>query len=144
MELDSLATTTVAQDNGASINPLRSMTPSQPSAASSNINYVINKKPPVPHRPFSDPNHLAPEDAFYAHSPPRRQRQIDDFLGLNGVAAAADSPSIRGNGSVRRRRGKDRGRSGSRRGKNVWKKLLWVKQENCPSCFETCYILGQF
>ncbi|KAK4693467.1 phosphatidylinositol N-acetylglucosaminyltransferase subunit C, partial [Lecanoromycetidae sp. Uapishka_2] len=109
------------------------MTPSQPSAPPPNINYDINKKPPVPHRPFSDPNHLAPEDAFYAHSPPRRQRQIDDFLSVNNRdVAATDSPSIRAGGSSRRRRGKDRGRSGSRRGKNVWKKLLWVKQKDYP------------
>jgi phosphatidylinositol glycan class C protein len=105
------------------------MTPPQSSVASPNI----NKKPPVPQRPFSDPNHLAPEDAFYAHSSPRRQRQIDDFLSLNDDTVTADSLGVKATRLARRRRGKDRGRSGSRRGKNVWKKLLWVKQKDCKS-----------
>lgn len=95
------------------------MTPTQPSTAS----YIVDKKPPIPHRPFSDPNHLAPEDAFYAHS-----RQYGT---LDGISSVTDGLSIRPAGSTRRRRGKDRGRSGSRRGKGVWKKLLWVKQKDC-------------
>jgi len=96
-----------------------------------NVNYGIAKKPPIPHRPFSDPNHLAPEDAFYTHSVHHRQRQADGFLGLDGELASADGRAPRTPGATRRRRGKDRGRSGSRRGRGVWKKLLWVKQKDC-------------
>ena len=117
-------------DNGASKNVLQSMTPAQPFPAAPNVNYSTNNKPPIPNRPFSDPNRLAPEDAFYAHSPPRRQRQTENYLALNGEVAT-DGSSVRNGGSARRRRGKDRGRSGSRRAKGVWKKLLWVKQKDC-------------
>lgn len=106
------------------------MTPTQPLPASSNINYGSLKKPPVPHRPFSDPNHLAPEDAFYAYSPPR-QRQGEQYLSLDAGSTSVDSTSTGIGASTRRRRGKDRGRSASRRGKGVWKKLLWVKQKDC-------------
>ncbi|KAL9071086.1 MAG: hypothetical protein Q9161_004425 [Pseudevernia consocians] len=108
------------------------MTPTQPSAASPNLQYGADKKPPIPHRPFSDPNHLAPEDAFYAHSPPKRQLPIDRYGALDSISKVADGLSIRPAGFTRRRRGKDRGRSGSRRGKGVWKKLLWVKQKDYP------------
>ncbi|KAK3172458.1 hypothetical protein OEA41_005780 [Lepraria neglecta] len=107
------------------------MTPSQPLPASPSIIYGADNKPPIPHRPFSDPNRLAPEDAFYAHSSPRRQRHNDQYLALDGEVTG-DSTSVRSIGSTRRRRGKDRGRSGSRRGKGVWKKLLWVKQKDYP------------
>ena len=107
------------------------MTSTQPSAVSPNVQYDAEKKPPIPHRPFSDPNRLAPEDAFYAHSPPGRQLSIDRYGPLDSLSGMADDLSIRPAGSTRRRRGKDRGRSGSRRGKGVWKTLLWVKQKDC-------------
>lgn len=107
------------------------MTPTQTSAISPVIQYGAARKPPVPHRPFSDPNRLAPEDAFYAHSPPRRPRPAVLYPGLDGDAMSAEIPSLRASANSRRRRGKDRGRSGSRRGKGVWKKLLWVKQRDC-------------
>ncbi|OCK76932.1 GPI2-domain-containing protein [Lepidopterella palustris CBS 459.81] len=76
------------------------------------------------HQPTtSDPSRLAPEDAFYATSPPRRTRQHSP-LGLE----ASNGTAVRGLSDVRRRRDKDRGRSGSRRRKGQWKKLLWFKQ----------------
>ncbi|KAI9825990.1 MAG: hypothetical protein M1819_007491 [Sarea resinae] len=77
----------------------------------------------------SDPNRLAPEDAFFAHSPPKRQRQLGDGLlaGADGGRNALLNASA-GVGAARRKRDKSRGRSASRRRKGVWKKLLWVKQ----------------
>ncbi|MCJ1285914.1 hypothetical protein MMC26_005256 [Xylographa opegraphella] len=100
---------------------------------SAGLNDVANIRPQLDHRPFSDPSRLAPEDAFFAHSPPRRQRDVS----LNGVIDTAAlkerSGSSREGVSARRRREKERGRSGSRRRKGTWKKLLWVKQ-NCMSC----------
>ena len=107
------------------------MASTQPSAVSPKVQYDAEKKPPIPHRPFSDPNRLAPEDAFYAHSPPGRQLSIDRYGPLDSLSGMADDLSIRPAGSTRRRRGKDRGRSGSRRGRGVWKTLLWVKQKDC-------------
>ena len=107
------------------------MTSTQSSAASLNLQYPADTKPPIPHRPFSDPNRLAPEDAFYAHSPPRRQIPIDQYAPVDNVSGVTDSLGIRPLTSTRRRRGKDRGRSGSRRGRGVWKKLLWFKQKDC-------------
>ena len=67
----------------------------------------------------TDPSHLAPEDAFYAASPPRRLSAFDN--GDNGSGTEMRS---------RRLRHKIDGesRSRSRRRKRTWKKLLWVKQ----------------
>ena len=78
--------------------------------------------------PSADPARLAPEDAFTAHSPPRRLRDKEAYAKVNGAYADADSTSIRSGGKGRKRRDKERGRSGSRRNNGVWKKLLWVKQ----------------
>ena len=71
---------------------------------------------------------LAPEDAFYQGSPPRKQSAAVNKLqkelrmtnGENGEA-----PRL-----PRRDRHKDRNASGSRRRKGArpWSKLLWVKQ----------------
>ena len=63
----------------------------------------------------SDPNLLSPEDAFNASSPPRRLKPAHKKDVRNGAVDHARS-------------GKERGRSGSRKRKGVWKKLLWVKQ----------------
>jgi hypothetical protein len=80
---------------------------------------------------IADPSRLAPEDAFYALSPPRRGRAPSPLgLGANGSTGRS--------GEARRKRNKERGRSGSRRRKGAWKKLLWVKQ----SCM--CFPLGYF
>ncbi|KAF2489051.1 GPI2-domain-containing protein [Lophium mytilinum] len=70
-----------------------------------------------------DPSRLAPEDAFFATSPPRRVRQHSP-LGLG----ASSGSSVRGMTEARRQREKERGRSGSRRRKRHWNKLLWFKQ----------------
>ncbi len=77
--------------------------------------------------PSTDPGYLAPEDAFNAHST-RRLRDKETHGRVNGGYTAADSTSARSGGKIRRRRDKERGRSGSRRNSGVWKKLLWVKQ----------------
>lgn len=110
-------------------------------------------QPSLLHRPFSDPSRLAPEDAYYIpQSPP--QIRTDNHPNkvaaakANGVAIAplpiGPPPVIPGLkptfslSSQRRRREKERGRSGSRRSKGVWKKLLWVKQ----SCRSWCVSAG--
>ncbi|KAL6713500.1 glycosylphosphatidylinositol anchor biosynthesis [Lecanora helva] len=94
--------------------------------------YNIAKKPPIPHRPFSDPNHLAPEDAFHTHDYSRRQQRAESFLSLDDELAAARSGLSKDVGVARRRRRKGRGRSGSRFGRSDWKKLLWVDQKEYP------------
>ncbi|KAK5163403.1 glycosylphosphatidylinositol anchor biosynthesis [Saxophila tyrrhenica] len=72
-------------------------------------------------------SHLHPQDAFYAHSPPR-QRSL-------APSDTATKQSSDGRSRSRRERDRRRGRSSSRRrrsgnalGKGQWKKLLWVKQ----------------
>ncbi|KAF2435638.1 GPI2-domain-containing protein [Tothia fuscella] len=75
-----------------------------------------------------DPSRLAPEDAFYAQSPPRGRRAPSP-LGLGLGVGGNGTPKAKGRaGEARRKRTKDRGRSSSRRRKGAWKKLLWVKQ----------------
>ena len=105
--------------------------------------YALNSLPPTLsstlHSPPSDPSRLAPEDAFYAHSPPRRQRAHTP-LGMNGAVDSVDALPVQGRLlagiEARRKRERDRGRSGSRRRKGAWKKLLWVKQAcRFPFCF---------
>ncbi|KAL9635651.1 MAG: hypothetical protein Q9164_003317 [Protoblastenia rupestris] len=109
------------------------MTPTHPVPTPPVIhNYGFNQKPPVPNRPFSDPNLLAPEDAFHAHSSTRRQQQVTEhYSELDGDVVTTDIPNLRGGAGTRRKRGRDRQRDGSRRGKKTWKKLLWVKQKDC-------------
>ncbi|KAI9050580.1 hypothetical protein LZ554_005741 [Drepanopeziza brunnea f. sp. 'monogermtubi'] len=67
---------------------------------------------------------LAPEDAIYQSSPPRKQSaavgKVKDLRMTNGLNADLRVP--------RRGRNSDRARSGSRRKRATWKKLLWVKQ----------------
>ncbi|EAS34992.3 phosphatidylinositol:UDP-GlcNAc transferase PIG-C [Coccidioides immitis RS] len=98
-------------------------------------------KPRPPLRPPPDPSRLAPEDAYFAHSPPRLRplnlpnnhaASNPDLLNRvvatpAAVAALRPPPAVPGTkpkatGEARR----DRGRS--RRRKRQWKKLLWVKQ----------------
>ncbi|KAH8748382.1 phosphatidylinositol N-acetylglucosaminyltransferase-domain-containing protein [Hyaloscypha finlandica] len=78
------------------------------------------------YRPITtDRTLLAPEDAIYQGSPPRKQspavvkvvRDLHMTNGTNGTARVSG-----------RTRHKDRPRSGSRRRKGTWKKLLWVNQ----------------
>lgn len=81
----------------------------------------------------TDRSLLTPEDAIYQGSPPRKQSSAVNKLqkdlrmtnGVNGDAARLP----------RRGRHKDRNRSGSRRRKGTWKKLLWVKQ-SCKDSIE--------
>ena len=81
----------------------------------------------------TDRSLLTPEDAIYQGSPPRKQSSAVNKLqkelrmtnGVNG-----DIPRL-----PRRERHKDRNRSGSRRRKGTWKKLLWVKQ-SCKDSIE--------
>ena len=82
----------------------------------------------------TDPSRLAPEDAFYACPPPRRQGEKEAYAKVNGGHADTDPipNGVRSGGNIRRKKDKERGRSGSRRGNGVWKKLLWVKQ-SCMS-----------
>ena len=106
-----------------------------------------NAHPSLLARTFSDPNHLAPEDAFYAHSPPRRRRE--PVPGSNSLANGADVavPSARTVSATRSRRTreKERGRSASRRRKGVWKKLLWVKQScTTPVLWRCLQLSGVF
>ncbi|KAA6408251.1 MAG: GPI2-domain-containing protein [Lasallia pustulata] len=104
------------------------MTPSQAIHASSPLHDGFKAQQSPPHQTFSDPNHLAPEDAFLAHSPPRKQRDAGAHARSNGSVLNGELASARAGKSTRRPRDKERGRSGSRRRKGVWKKLLWVKQ----------------
>lgn len=84
-------------------------------------------RPPFQHRPFSDPNLLAPEDAF-AHSPHRREREKDIQGRSSSAKEDARHSNVRMAPTSRRKGDKERGRSGSRRRKREWTKLLWVKQ----------------
>ncbi|KAM3086995.1 glycosylphosphatidylinositol anchor biosynthesis [Clarireedia jacksonii] len=69
--------------------------------------------------PHHDRSHLAPEDAIFQGSPPRRSTAVNTLRMTNGV----DSPRAN-----RRDRHTNRTKSSSRRRKAAWKKLLWVKQ----------------
>ena len=82
--------------------------------------------PAAPRTVATDRTLLAPEDAIYQGSPPRKQSAAVNKLQkelrmTNGENGEASRPPRRG-------RHKDRNRSASRRGKRVWSKLLWVKQ----------------
>lgn len=101
-----------------------SSTPTLPNSSLSTASY----KPPLQHRPFSDPNRLAPEDAFFAHSPPRLQRESDIHTRSSSAKGDTGHSNVRKAATSRRRGDKERGRSGSRRRKREWTKLLWVKQ----------------
>ncbi len=101
------------------------MTPYNSSTVTQTVHQAQESRPVLNrHLTPSDPSRLAPEDAF-TNSPPRKEwRQ-------------SPSATEQGNGSVsvarvtsdaRRKREKARDRSGSRRRKGTWKKLLWVKQ----------------
>lgn len=107
------------------------MTAFERPATSSKSHGSFNGLPSLEHRPFSDPSRLAPEDAFFAHSPARRQHDRNVNSAGDGNSSYVDSAGHRIGGAARRRREKERERSGSRRRKVVWKKLLWVKQHGC-------------
>ncbi|KAI9883261.1 MAG: hypothetical protein M1823_004980 [Watsoniomyces obsoletus] len=79
----------------------------------------------------SDPTYLSPEDAFTSQSPPSRRAAQPHGLGElppKDVHLLTQAHlAIRASAS-RRRRERGRDRSGNRKRKIVWKKLLWVKQ----------------
>ena len=110
------------------------MIPPQKTVASETIYSDSSRLPPLDHRPFSDPSRLAPEDAFFAHSPPRwqQERTVNGKTDAHTLKADVARAGI----GTRRRHDKDRGRSGSRRRKGVWKKILWIKQ----SCKSTAFL----
>src|SRR5271156_5924133 len=81
--------------------------------------------PSILHRNSTDRSLLAPEDAIYVGSPPRKQ-----FAGISKLQKDLCMTNGGGDDTIRlqkRRRHKERnGRSGSsRRRKGTWKKLLW-------------------
>ena len=86
--------------------------------------------PSVPRAAVTDRTLLAPEDAIYQGSPPRKQsaavQKLQKELRMtNGENGDATRPSLSRGG-----RHKSRNRNASRRRvpKGTWSKLLWVKQ----------------
>ncbi|KAL8832735.1 MAG: hypothetical protein Q9191_000072 [Dirinaria sp. TL-2023a] len=108
------------------------MTSFEPIAASPPSHHPPFSHPSLQHQPFSDPSRLAPEDAFLAHSPPRTRREKRFAESANSGSHEASQYGTSDNGLLRRKRDKDRGRSGSRRRKGEWKKLLWVRHPGYP------------
>jgi phosphatidylinositol N-acetylglucosaminyltransferase subunit C len=106
---------------------------------------------PVIHRTLSDPNRLAPEDAYKTFSPPRLRPLTEsqplgfsDFHGSAAASAAAAAlrpavaslrppPAIPVVARLEQDR-KRRSASRRRRQPKEWKKLLWVKH---PTCMDT-------
>ena len=109
----------------------RHMTSFEPIAASPPAHPTPTVQPPFQHRPFSDPSRLAPEDAFLAHSPPRRQHESAWSTKPDSTAPEVDHVEAWRDRPLRRKREKERGRSASRRRKGEWKKLLWVRHPGC-------------
>ncbi|KAL8690915.1 MAG: hypothetical protein Q9218_003747 [Villophora microphyllina] len=102
--------------------------PHNTAVESTSAQEIFRNRPTLPPKPFTDPRRLAPEDAVFANPSLRPQGDPKAYLrpstGVNDVNHSV--------APARRRREKDRGRSGSRRGKAEWKKLLWVKQPKYP------------
>ncbi|KAK5131962.1 hypothetical protein LTR08_000474 [Meristemomyces frigidus] len=71
-----------------------------------------------------DHSRLHPEDALPLSSPPRKAQRQRSPLGRSDTVTTA----IHTSESQRARKERRRGRSGSRRRKGTWKKLLWIKQ----------------
>jgi phosphatidylinositol N-acetylglucosaminyltransferase subunit C len=95
----------------------------------------------APNRSISDPNRLAPEDAFKTFSPPRL-RPLAEIHGSAAASAAAAAlrpavASLRAPPAippVAARLAEERRRSASRKRRqpHIWKKLLWIKQHGFP------------
>ena len=103
---------------------------------------------PAVNRTISDPNRLAPEDAYKTYSPPRlrplteiRPLGFSDFHGSAAASAAAAAlrpavaslrppPAIPVAARLEQER-KRRSVSRKRRQPKEWKKLLWVKHPTC-------------
>ncbi|EDN10804.1 hypothetical protein HCAG_07265 [Histoplasma mississippiense (nom. inval.)] len=95
-------------------------------------------KPPPPRRVLTDPNRLAPEDAYYAHSPPRFRSVVTNNHAAHlrlpaAVAALRPPPAVPGAEPRRAKEARRRFGSRRRRPKGAWKKLLWVKQSSSIS-----------
>ncbi|KAH6672101.1 phosphatidylinositol N-acetylglucosaminyltransferase-domain-containing protein [Halenospora varia] len=85
----------------------------------------INLPSNLPRGGATDHRLLAPEDAIYQGSPPRKQSAAVNTLQKNlRMANGTNGDAL----LPRRGRSKSRNRSSSRRRKGTWKKLLWVKQ----------------
>lgn len=101
-------------------------------------------KPPLYRQP-SDPNRLAPEDAYRTFSPPRL-RPLTEISSLNGSAAASAAaaalrpavaslrapPAIPPVAARLEQERKRRSISKRRKEPHIWKKLLWIKQPGFP------------
>src|SRR5271154_2477981 len=100
-------------------------------------------KPPINRN--TDPNRLAPEDAYKTFSPPRL-RPLTEISSLNSSAAASAAaaalrpavaslrapPAIPPVAARLEQERKRRSASRKRRPPHVWKKLLWIKQHGFP------------
>src|SRR5436853_4355067 len=136
-------------------------TPSQPTKPPPPVPALSPVPPPVPvethpnrvafkpviHRTPSDPNRLAPEDAYKSFSPPRlrplTESQPVGFSDFHDSAAAAAAAALRPAVASLRpppaipvaarldQERKRRSASRKRRQPKEWKKLLWVKHPTC-------------
>ncbi|KAI6818430.1 hypothetical protein KC340_g14146 [Hortaea werneckii] len=91
--------------------------------ATSRSSRASSVQPVDPHAHAREHSHLHPRDAISAGSPPPQGPRGSSPLGRSDTVTTATQHESRG-----KRRDKRRGRSGNRRGKTPWKKLLWVKQ----------------
>lgn len=103
-------------------------------------------KPPL-NRLLSDPNRLAPEDAYKTYGPsPPRLRPLTEINGSAAATAAAAAlrpavaslrappaiPPVAARLAQEKLERKRRSASRKRRQPHVWKKLLWIKQHGYP------------
>jgi phosphatidylinositol N-acetylglucosaminyltransferase subunit C len=103
-------------------------------------------KPPL-NRLLSDPNRLAPEDAYKTYGPsPPRLRPLTEINGSAAATAAAAAlrpavaslrappaiPPVAARLAQEKLERKRRSASRKRRLPHVWKKLLWIKQHGYP------------
>lgn len=95
---------------------------------------------PQPHRTFSDPSRLAPEDAYFATAPPHQQTENSKLTAGNGAKHTAVDYGVKADRLSGRKRDKERGRSGSRRRKTEWKRLLWVRHPGCTYAVSRLYV----
>lgn len=93
--------------------------PSAPSAPPLNRSSTLPNIPPSARVITHERSHLAPEDAIFQASPPRRpSAAVNQLRMTNG-----DAGRLRSRG-----RHNDGTKSSNRKRKATWKKLLWVKQ----------------
>jgi hypothetical protein len=123
-----LGTNSIPQGSGAELYVVpsyddagHSMVPTQ----APTISTISEPRPPLTSRSTAPPDRalLAPEDAIYQGSLPKKQPAAATTLHKDLHMTAEDTSKL-----PRRGRRKDGNRSASRRRKGTWKKLLWVKQ----------------